>query len=60
MLQVFIETEAETYHADIEEDARWQEDARQHVQPLAPEGARMGVAGYNRVSVQQDDDALVA
>ena len=60
MLQVFIQTEAEAYHAEVEEDACRQEHSRCYIQPLLLKGSRMRMRGYNRIVVQQHDYVLIA
>ena len=60
MAQVFIESEPETQHTEIEERSYGQYQSGDDVEPLLSEGARMGMGGQERIVVEFGKHNLVS
>ncbi len=59
-LQVVVQSEAETPHPAVEEEAHGHDDCCRDVHPLVLEGPRMGLDGEDGVAVEGREDDAVA
>ena len=58
--QIFVKTQAETYHTEVKEDADGQHQSRDDIHPLAAERPCVGMSGNNGIVVQLCQYQLVS